>query len=68
VGDTPPLMTSLAVDPVAKIMRPPAMMVEPSTGRLLRATMPVMSVTSGVCTVTLEPADPGYDEPPVSEP
>jgi hypothetical protein len=46
-------MASLAVDPVAEIMPPLARMVEPSTGGLLLATMPLMSVASSVCTLTL---------------
>jgi hypothetical protein len=51
VGETPPLIASRAVEPVAVIIRPLAMMVEPTTGRLL-TTVLVMS-TSSVCTVTL---------------
>jgi hypothetical protein len=51
VGETPPLIASRAVEPVAVIIRPLAMMVEPTTGRLL-TTVLVMS-TSSVCTGTL---------------
>jgi hypothetical protein len=53
VGETPPLIASRAVEPVAVIIPPPAMIVESPTGRLLLATMPVMSVASSDCTVTL---------------